>query len=116
MCILFTGNIGKLVDKEMINEKNDHDMTHKTSEKETPTQEVLVKKWYLIENSMIVAKLAFVCSSATFSCFEPYLLLILMSVGLDPFDAGLVGGLRFIGGAIGANIWRLIADYKKCHR
>ena len=116
MFILLTGNIGKLVNKEMIDEKNDQDMTDKTSEKETPTQEVLVKKWYLIDDSMIVAKLAFVCSSATFSSFEPYLLLILISVGLDPFDAGLVGGLRFIGGVIGANIWGLIADYKKCHR
>ena len=113
MFILLTD---KLVNKEMIDEKNAQNMIDKTSEKETPTQEVLVKKWYLVDNSMIVAKLAFVCSSATFSSFEPYLLLILISVGLDPFDAGLVGGLRFIGGVIGANIWGLIADYKKCHR
>ena len=107
---------GKLVNKEMTDEKNAQDMIEKTSEKEIATQEILVKKWYLIDNSMVVAKLAFVCSSATFSSFEPYLLLILISVGLDPFDAGLVGGLRFIGGVIGANIWGLIADYKKCHQ
>ena len=34
----------------------------------------------------------------------------------DPVDAGLVGGLRFIGGIIGANILESIADSKKCHR
>ena len=42
--------------------------------------------------------------------------LILISAGLYPVDAGLVGGLRFIGGTIEANILGLIADYKKCHR
>ena len=79
-------------------------------------QDVSKRKWYSIDTSMIVPKMAFACSSATFSCIEGYLLLILISVGLDPVDAGLVGGLRFIGGFIGGNIWGLIADHKKCHR
>ena len=65
---------------------------------------------------MIIAKLGFACRAATSSSFKPYLLLILISVGLDPTKAGLVGGLRFIGGFVGGNIWGLIANYKKCHR
>ena len=40
----------------------------------------------------------------------------MISVGLDPTKAGLVGGLRFIRGFVGGNIWGLIANYKKCHR
>ena len=74
------------------------------------------KNWYSIDRSMIIPKVAYACTTAAVSSFEPYLLLILISVGLNPSDAGLVGGLRFIGGFVGGNIWGLIADYKKCHR
>ena len=68
------------------------------------------KNWYSIDRSMIIPKVAYACTTATVSSFEPYLLLILISVGLNPSDAGLVGGLRFIGGFVGGNIWGLIAD------
>lgn len=50
---------------------------------------------------MIIAKLGFACRAATSSSFKPYLLLILINVGLDPTEAGLVGGLQFIGGLLG---------------
>ena len=83
---------------------------------EKSCQEFFQRKWYSIDSSMIVSKLGFLCVAATFASTEPYLLLILISVGLDPVDAGLVGGLRFIGGFVGGKIWGLIADYKKCHR
>ena len=83
---------------------------------EKSCQECSQRKWYFIDSSMIVSKLGFLCVAATFASTEPYLLLILISVRLDPVDAGLVGGLRFIGGFIGGNIWGFIADYKKCHR
>ena len=79
-------------------------------------EQVSRQNWYSIDRSMIIPKVAYACTTATISCFEPYLLLILISVGLNPTDAGLVGGLRFIGGFIGGNVWGLIADYKKCHR
>ena len=97
-----------------------HSLMRKKEDKETncesSNEDLSKRKWYSIDTSMIVPKMAFACSSATFSCVEGYLLLILISVGLDPVDAGLVGGLRFIGGFIGGNIWGLIADHKKCHR
>ena len=35
-------------------------------------QNVLQRKWYNIDRSMIVAKLAFACGTATFSSFELY--------------------------------------------
>ena len=83
---------------------------------EKSCQEFFQRKWYSIDSSVIVSKLGFLCVAATFASTEPYLLLILISVGLDPVDAGLVGGLRFIGGFVGGKIWGLIANYKKCHR
>ena len=83
---------------------------------ENSNQDVLQGKWYFIDRSMIEAKLAFISGTAIFSSFEPDLFLTLIRAGLDPIDAGLDGGLRFIGGLFGANILGLIADSKKCHR
>ena len=100
-------------DTEMINKEQENVALR---DSENSNQDVLQRKWYFIDRSMMVAKLAFTCGTATFSSFEPYLFLILISAGLDPVDAGLVGGLRFIGDIIGSNILASIGDSKKCHR
>lgn len=44
------------------------------------------------------------------------MIVFLMSIGLTPVEAGLIGGIRLIGGVIGGVFWGFVADYKKQYR
>lgn len=74
------------------------------------------RKWYHIDRSTLVAKLTNFLHGAKSSAVEPYLILFYLSIGLNPFEAGLVGGFRLFGMIMGGVFWGFVADYKKQYR
>ena len=74
------------------------------------------RKWYHIDRSTLIAKLTNFLHGAKSSAVEPYLILFYLSIGLNPFEAGLVGGFRLLGMIMGGVIWGFVADCKKQYR
>lgn len=72
--------------------------------------------WYHIDTSMISSKMSYFFQNAKDSCYLPYMILFLTSIGLTPTQAGMVNGLRFLGFIVGAPLWGILADYKRVHR
>ena len=73
-------------------------------------------KWYHINTSMLTSKGFNFFYGGKFACYEPYVILFLISSGLDPVQAGVVGGIRLVGTIVGGFLWGIIADSKKCYR
>jgi len=73
-------------------------------------------KWYYIDKTMISSKLFYLTRGAKTSCFEPYMVIFFISIGLDPSKAGLIGGIRLIGAILGGPLWAFIADLKHIHQ
>ena len=71
--------------------------------------------WYSIDVSMLSSKASYFFNCAKRSCYSPYTVLFMMSIGLDPAEAGLVNGLSVIGFIVAGPIWGLIADHKQVH-
>lgn len=74
------------------------------------------QKWYHINRHMLSSKFAYFFEYAKEGSHWPYLVLFYVSIGLDPAQAGLVSGLRFIGGLLGGPICGWIADRTGRHR
>ena len=74
------------------------------------------RKWCHIDRSTLIAKLTNFLHGAKSSAVEPYLILFYLSIGLNPFEAGLVGGFRLIGMIMGGIFWGFVADFKKQYR
>lgn len=74
------------------------------------------EKWYHINTSMLTSKGLNFFYGGKYSSYEPYIILFLISIGLDPVQAGFVGGIRLIGTIAGGFLWGIIADSKKCYR
>ena len=73
-------------------------------------------KWYHINTSMLTSKGLNFFYGGKYSSYEPYIILFLISIGLDPVQAGFIGGIRLIGTIAGGFLWGIIADSKKCYR
>lgn len=73
-------------------------------------------KWYHINTSMLTSKGLNFFYGGKYSSYEPYIILFLISIGLDPVQAGFVGGIRLLGTIAGGFLWGIIADSKKCYR
>ena len=73
-------------------------------------------KWQYIDQYILAVKLTYFLLGAKTSSFEPYMIVFLMSIGLTPVEAGLIGGIRLIGVVIGGVFWGFVADYKKQYR
>ena len=65
---------------------------------------------------MFPAKAVYFAEYAKEGSHWPYLILFYVSIGLNPAQAGLVNGLRYIGSVIGAPLLGLLADKKRCHK
>ena len=74
------------------------------------------KRWYHIDKSTITSKLANFFLGAKCSSYEPYMIIFLLSTGLTPMQAGIIGGLRLVGTIIGGIFWGFLADCKKQYR
>lgn len=72
-------------------------------------------KRYHIDTSMVTSKALNFCYAGK-SCYEPYIILFFISIGLNPIQAGFVGGIRLIGTIAGGFLWGILADSKKCYR
>ena len=70
-------------------------------------------KWYHIDISMVNSKALNSCYAGKY-CYEPYIILFFISIGLSPVQAGFVGGIRLIGTIAGGFLWGILADSKKC--
>ena len=73
-------------------------------------------KWQYVDQYTLVVKLTYFLLGAKTSSFEPYMIVFLVSIGLTPVEAGLIGGIRLIGAVIGGVFWGFVADYKKQYR
>ena len=73
------------------------------------------KSWFAIDTYMLSSKISYILVLAKQS-YSPYMILYLTSIGLNPSEAGIITGFRFLGTLIGAPIWGYIADYKNMHR
>jgi len=92
-------------------EKTDSTKTSSPQEKHVED-----KPWYCINTHLISSKAAYFFEYAKEGSHFPYLILFYVSVGLDPTQAGFIGGIRFIGGLLGAPICGWIADKTGRHK
>ena len=74
------------------------------------------KSWFAIDTYMLSSKISYILVLAKESSFQPYMIVYLTSIGLNPAEAGIITGFRLLGTLIGAPIWGYIADYKNIHR
>ena len=74
------------------------------------------RRWYHIDKSTITSKLTNFFLGAKCSSYEPYMIIFLLSIGLTPMQAGVIGGLRLVGTIIGGIFWGFLADFKKQYR
>ena len=74
------------------------------------------RQCYRIDQFMIPAKIIYMFYGAKISCYEPYMFLFLISIGLSPDNAGIINGMRMIGFVVGGVFWGFVADYKKFYR
>ena len=72
--------------------------------------------WFAIDAYMLSSKISYILVSAKKSSFQPYMILYLTSIGLNPAESGFITGFRLLATLIGAPIWGYIADYKNIHR
>ena len=93
----------------MENRGSDYIKAQLASIHDTPTY------WYTIDVSMLSSKVSYFFNCARRSCYSPYTVSFMMSIGLDPAEAGLVNGLSVVGLIVGGPIWGLIADHKQIH-
>ena len=73
-------------------------------------------RWYHIDKSTITSKLANFFLGAKCSSYEPYMIIFLLSIGLTPMQAGVIGGFRLVGTITGGIFWGFLADCKKQYR
>ena len=72
--------------------------------------------WYNIDKYTLSSKLSYFFFAAKESCYLPFMVLYLVSIGLNPAEAGIINGVRLLGNIVGAPIWGMLADHKNAHR
>ena len=73
------------------------------------------KSFFSINYYMVPAKVAYFFNTARRE-IELYLMLFFISMGLTPAEAGVINGLQYIGGFIGAPVWGFVADKFRIHK
>ena len=84
---------------------------HKSKEDDVDVGE----KKFSVNYYMVPAKVAYFFNGAIRE-IESYLMLYFISMGLNPAEAGVINGLQYIGGFIGAPLWGFVADKFRIHR
>ena len=70
-------------------------------------------KWYHINKNTITSKIAYFIMGSKEGAYKPFLYPFLVDIGLSASQAGLISGLRLIGGLIGSVVFGMIADYSQ---
>ena len=73
------------------------------------------EKFYSINYYMIPAKVTYFFNGASIQ-IDSFLMMFFVSIGFNPAEAGLIAGLQYIGGIIGAPAWGFVADKLSMHR
>ena len=73
------------------------------------------EKFFSVNYYMVPAKVAYFFNSAK-KQIKMYPMLFFITMGLNPAEAGVINGLQYIGGFIGAPLWGFVADKFRIHR
>ena len=76
---------------------------------------VKIKK-FQIDKYMIPTKVAMLLSAGLSSCYQPFLNVFLISIGLAVRQAGFICGIKSLSSVIAGTIWGAVADYTDTRR
>jgi len=94
------------LESRLLDEKNPQE---KSNQHEKQTEEKNLSFW--IDLRMLPSKISYALIFAMTGAWWPYMMLFLISIGLTPFQGGVVVCLRTAMSGLSAPFWGFVSDY-----